>query len=383
MKRQIANSVCVFLVLVVANCSMGVSVTVGLGGGYDYSSIQAALDVANNGDTITVFPGTYRENVSFAGKNVILKSPNPDNPAIVAQTIIDGGGTDSTVTFAGTEDSSCLLSGFTITGGLGSQAYNVTRGYFSSMGGGISGGSWWTQTQAAVTNCVISGNQAEWGAGVSFFSGTMQYCTVENNITMGNPQGGGAGICASATPTIRDTIIRYNTSNYAGGAISSIGGILDNCLVQENSAVFAGGAINHMPNPGEGFPDAVISNCTIVGNVNSAIYNCFETPISHCIIWDNEPLEDQFGNSTPVITYSCVEGAYPGEGNIDTDPLFQSGPAGPYSYSGLPGMGFDYIPEPYTLSLLALGGLMAIRQRLTEPAGRCRIITLIKREPIG
>jgi hypothetical protein len=52
--------------------------------------------------------------------------------------------------------------------------------------------------------------------------------------------------------------------------------------------------------------------------------------ISNCILWnnDNPPIR---GN--PQITYSCIQGGYPGIGNIDADPLFASSPAGEYFLS--------------------------------------------------
>ena len=54
------------------------------------------------------------------GKNITLTSSNPDSSSIVANTIINGGGTDRTVTFTGTETQHCTLTGFTMTGGSGS-----------------------------------------------------------------------------------------------------------------------------------------------------------------------------------------------------------------------------------------------------------------------
>lgn len=43
----------------------------------DYSTIQAAIDAAEDGDTIVAAPGTYRETINFKGKNIILQSEDP------------------------------------------------------------------------------------------------------------------------------------------------------------------------------------------------------------------------------------------------------------------------------------------------------------------
>ena len=39
----------------------------------DHLTIQAAVDAANDGDTILVGPGTYHENVEIINNNLILK----------------------------------------------------------------------------------------------------------------------------------------------------------------------------------------------------------------------------------------------------------------------------------------------------------------------
>ena len=62
----------------------GITIYVDDSGGQDYTSIQAAVENASDGDTIYVYSGIYYENISSEGKSLILTGQNRDN------TIIDG-----------------------------------------------------------------------------------------------------------------------------------------------------------------------------------------------------------------------------------------------------------------------------------------------------
>ncbi len=88
----------------------------------DYSSIQGAIDAADDGDVIVVSTGTYNENINFEGKNITLRSTDPEDRDVREQTVIDGGRTGSVVTFENGESEEALISGFTITGGGGKRA---------------------------------------------------------------------------------------------------------------------------------------------------------------------------------------------------------------------------------------------------------------------
>ena len=76
-----------------------------------FATIQKGIDMAEDGDTIIVYPNLYTEYIKFLGKNITLTSTDPTKSHIVKSTTISG-----MVVFRGTEDTSCTLTGFNIDG---------------------------------------------------------------------------------------------------------------------------------------------------------------------------------------------------------------------------------------------------------------------------
>lgn len=159
-----------------------------------FQKIQEGIDAASAGDTVIVGQGTYLENIDFAGKNIILTSTNPLEADIVAATIIDGNQWGPAVSFAGTEDESCTLSGFTIRNGEGNPA------------GGISGGTGDKGNRAGIENNVITQNS---GCGLFWCNGV-----VRNNIVRENA---GCGLCGCGG-TIEDNTVTENWGEHGVGA---------------------------------------------------------------------------------------------------------------------------------------------------------------------
>ena len=83
------------------------------------ATIGAAINAAADGDHVVVAHGTYCESIDFMGKAITVRSNDPTDPAVVAATIIDGGGVEFHVVKCVTgEGPDTVLNGFTITGGF-------------------------------------------------------------------------------------------------------------------------------------------------------------------------------------------------------------------------------------------------------------------------
>jgi serine protease len=171
----------------------------------DQPTIQAAINVALNGDTVAVAPGTYPERLNFLGKAVTVVSEG--GPAV---TIIDGTRGGTVVTFNSGEGRAAVLRGFTVTNG---SAFN---------GGGIA----ISNASPTIESNVITGNTGCDGIGihVHFSSPRIANNEISHNVRSGCSGGvGGAGIRlgGASAALIEGNVIADNSLTQAsGGGIS-------------------------------------------------------------------------------------------------------------------------------------------------------------------
>ncbi len=264
----------------------------------DYPTIQEGIDAAVRGALISVSPGIYK------GQIVIDKVINLKSLYGADSTIIDGPlFCGSAVIFKTDSTPDAVLDGFTIRNGTGTEItpYPMSE----TVGGGINISP---TSSPTIRNCTISGNRADYGAGIYSEgpSPTIANCTISNNTAEGYYYSEGGGIYCHGSPSISNCMIVENhaTAIYSGG----------------------GGILSH--------EDPVISNCTISGNwVDSLMPNTGlgggicggEATITNSIFWGNSAFSGPEIYGSPMVTYSDVQGGWSGEGNIDEDPLFIGG----------------------------------------------------------
>jgi len=132
--------------------------------GKRYCYIQDAINDATPDDEIVVSEGICQENINFRGKNLTVRSADPNDPAVVAATVINGGDQDSVVTFSGGEEASCVLAGLTITGGIVGiscrDASPTIRNCIIGSTGAIAI-EFWYGYEPIIINCTILGQVKE------------------------------------------------------------------------------------------------------------------------------------------------------------------------------------------------------------------------------
>jgi hypothetical protein len=310
-----------------------------------YTTLQPAMDEAVAGDQIWVAEGIYKPTVEHGGsgdryRSFQMKSDvaiyggfaGTENSLeerdwVLHETILSGdlGSEDDAsdnsyhVFYhpAGTGlDSSAILDGFTVTGG---NANLLDYPHFFG-GGMLNIGS---SSSPALANCTFSGNSSVYyGGGMANNSSSpaLTNCTFSGNSA--DTGGGGVANSYSSAPLLTNCTFKDNWAEEGGGMHNeSSSPTLTNCTFESNSADLGGGMYNWGSSP-------TLINCTFAGNSatpGAGMANSDSAPtLTNSILWGDVP--DEIHNydpgSSPIVTYSDIQGGYSGEGNIIANPLF-------------------------------------------------------------
>jgi len=183
--------------------------------GNPFCTIQAGVDVAQDGDTVVVLDGTYtgpgNRDITFRGKAITVKSQNgPTHCVVNCQGSL--AAPHSGFVFENGEGPDSIVEGFMVRGG------------FAGDGGGI----YCNGASPEIRHCILTGNTAYYGAGVFCFNGApgIVSCTIANN----NAYAQGGGVCSTGESAVAvgSSIIWGNS----GGQIAAESVSVSFCDVQ-------------------------------------------------------------------------------------------------------------------------------------------------------
>ncbi|MBV9820720.1 MAG: right-handed parallel beta-helix repeat-containing protein, partial [Actinobacteria bacterium] len=166
-----------------------------------YRTISAAIAAAHNGDTISVSPGTYRENITIMGKRITIRSVS--GPSV---TTIAGSPGRTPVMIQNIPAGTMTLQGFRIVSGSAP----------SGQGGGITIANYASPT---IRGNEIASNRSNDGAGILVYNHSNPTITgnnIHNNVAA--RFGGGVFAVMFSSPTISGNTINANRG-YGGGGI--------------------------------------------------------------------------------------------------------------------------------------------------------------------
>ncbi len=226
----------------------------------DFSTIQAGIDAAVDGDTVLVADGTYtgdgNRDIDFTGKEITLISKNGPELCVIN---CEGSETENHrgFFFQTGEDHGSVLEGVTIRNGFDEYNGGGIFCYYSSptirdciiaenISGGSGGGIACWDSDTVIQNCIFSNNHAYHAGAIQCARSNLEL--LDCYITDNSAEASFGGICSTSGPSsllVSNCIISGNTANLSGGFLGGFDSSLTfaNCTISNNSAGIDGGGI--------------------------------------------------------------------------------------------------------------------------------------------
>jgi hypothetical protein len=295
--------VCGLVLVVFAFPCWAETIIVDPNGSGDFTNIQDAIDYSWDGDTVILKPGIYYENIFFNTRAITITGVEPNDPNIVATTVIEG-----TVTFDFYEGEDSVLRGTTVAK-YGVVCYDtsptLTQNRIVECQNALS--CYIGSSPSVRNNTFLNNYTAIMGCGGSISDnsfesngGRIESCTgsiVNNRMTNIS-----INYCSE---TIADNnivgflsgcsgVIRNNRIQATGVALSSCGGtIIDNTIIGQTGLSDCDGTIRHNTISGAILYGMV--NCTgiitdnaISGTPDYGLYGCIGTIAGNTIYGANK-----------------------------------------------------------------------------------------------
>ena len=279
-------------------------------GGGGFSKIQDAIDAAEDGDRILIFPGRYRENLIIDVDVDLIGFSSLGQPVIV-----DGRGLGATITIE--QDVETLIRDLTITGGqeLGVDLSGVAvlrdcivRG---NTGTGTNPGAIYVRDGSLdLRSCVVADNHGGFGGGIRLVFSTQVNIT-DSLFARNVADRIGGAILNDGALTVNNTRFVDNECLGSAGALSSgcdTTTFLTDCVFENNSAQRAG-ALNY----GDGDAGLRVTRCRFEGN------SATEEGGAACMAGGGVFTEAEFlGNQSAGIGGAIfLEGSDPSDANLE------------------------------------------------------------------